>query len=170
MTIRELLDSDGSEYRTLRLRALREHPAAFASSYELNRDRPVEAFADRLRKTSDSPDAFILGCFAEGSLVGTIGLQREEGLKRMHWAWIFGMHVAVEHQGKGYGRALLGAALERARQMPGLELVSLRVERTNEPAKGLYASAGFERYGTERRALFVDGEYFDLEHMVLEMD
>ena len=170
MRIRELQVSDAGEYRTLRLRALKEHPTAFNSSYEEQRDWPVETFGDRLRSSFDSPDAFILGCFVDESLVGTVGLYRESGLKREHRAIIFGMHVAAEHQGTGYGRALLVAAVDRARQIPGLAVVGLAVESTNEPARSLYASLGFETYGVEKRALQVNGEYFDEDLMALVLD
>jgi ribosomal protein S18 acetylase RimI-like enzyme len=80
------------------------------------------------------------------------------------------MHVAAEQQGRGVGRALLRAALGRARQEPGLALIQLSVGSTNEPAKSLYASFGFETYGIERQAIFVDGEYFDEELMALKLD
>lgn len=170
MSIRELDAGDALEYRALRLRALKEHPTAFSSSYEQQRGWPPEAFTERLRRTFDSADSFILGCFVEESLVGTVGLYREEEPKLMHRAVIFGMHVAAEQQGRGYGRALLRAALGRARQMPGLALVRLSVESANEPARSLYASIGFETYGTERQAMFVDGEYFDEDLMALKLD
>lgn len=168
--IRELQVSDASEYRALRPRALKEHPTAFSSSYEQQRDWPVETFGERLRSSFEPPDAFILGCFVDESLVGTVGLYRQNGLKRMHRAMIYGMHVAAEHQGKGYGRALLVAALDRARQIPGLELIGLSVESTNEPARSLYGSMGFQTYGVERRALLVAGVYFDEDLMALVLD
>ena len=170
MRIRELQVGDADEYRSLRLRALREHPTAFSSSYEEQRDWPSETFSERLRRTFERPDAFILGCFVDEILAGTVGLYRESGLKRAHRATIFGMHMAAEHQGKGYGQAMLVAALDRARQVPGLVLVGLGVEATNEPARSLYDSLGFETYGVERRALLVGGEYFDEELMALDLD
>ena len=135
MKIRELGEGDAAAYRTLRLRALREHPTAFVSSYEEQKDWPLERFAQRLRGSFDSSEAFNLGCFVEEGLVGTVGFFREDGPKRMHIGKIVGMHVATEQQGKGFGRALLGAALERARQMPGLTVIHLAVESTNEPAE-----------------------------------
>ena len=170
MRIRELQVNDVDEYRTLRLRGLREHPTAFSSSYEEQRDWPVETSGERLRRTFDLPDAFNLGCFLDDSLVGTVGLYRETDLKCMHRAMMYGMHVAAEHQGKGYGRALLVSALDRARQIPGLAIVGLAVESTNEPARSLYASLEFRTYGVERRALLVGGEYFDEELMALVLD
>ena len=170
MRVRELEEHDAFQYRALRLRALKEHPTAFSSSYEQQRQWPMETFARRLRTTFDSADSFMLGCFVGESLIGTVGLYREESPKRMHRAVIVGMHVAAEWQGRGYGRALLTEALGRARQMTGLVLVSLAVESTNEPARSLYASIGFETYGVERHALFVDGEYFGEELMALKLD
>ena len=170
MIIRELGEGDAFRYRTLRLRALKEHPTAFVSSYEQQKDWPLETFAQRLLRTFDSADSFNLGCFVEGNLVGTVGFYREKGPKRMHVGAIVGMHVAAEQQGKGYGRSLLDAALGRARQMPGLAVIHLGVESTNQPAKSLYASFGFETYGIERQAIFVDGVYFDEYLMALKLD
>ncbi len=168
--IRELGEGDAAAYRTLRLRALREHPTAFVSSYEEQKDWAVEVFAQRLRGSFDSADSFNLGGFVEESLIGTVGFFRFEGPKRMHIGKIVGMHVAAEHHGSGYSRVLLAAALDRARQMAGLAVVHLAVESTNEPAKALYASFGFETYGVERQAIFVDGEYFDEDLMALELE
>ena len=62
------------------------------------------------------------------------------------------------------------AAIDRARQIPGLGLIRLSVESTNEPATSLYASLGFETFGVERRALLVGGEYFDQSLMALVLD
>ena len=170
MQIRELGESDAAAYRSLRLRALKDHPTAFVSSYEEQKDWPLETFAQRLRATVDPADSFNLGCFVEGDIVGTVGFFRHAGPKRMHIGKIVGMHVAAEHQGKGHGRALLADALGRVRQMPGLAVVHLAVESTNEPARALYTSFGFETYGVERQAIFVDGQYFDEDLMALKLD
>ena len=124
MNIRELGESDAAAYRTLRLRALKEHPTAFVSSYEEQKEWPLERFAQRLRGSFDSAGSFNLGCFVDEAIVGTVGFFRYDGPKRMHIGKIVGMHVAAEHHGKGYGRALLGAALERARKMPELAVIS----------------------------------------------
>ena len=48
--------------------------------------------------------------------------------------------------------------------------MQLGVESKNDAAMYLYSSLGFKTYGLERRALLVDGEYFDEELMVLELD
>ena len=169
MQIRELTKTDAIEYRTLRLRALKEHPMAFSSSYDDQRDWRLDIFAERLSETPGSGDSFVLGCFADAKLIGTIGFFREREPKCAHLRMIGGMHVAAEQQGNGYGRTLLKQALERARQLPGLKLVQLSVTTTNEPAKTLYASFGFEIYGRAPQAMFVDGEYIDEYLMALKV-
>ena len=165
--IRELTGDDGDDFRHLRLRALKEHPDAFGSSYEAESAAPVEAAAERLRLNAESQDSFTLGAYRGRDLVGMVGFYQESREKTRHRGNIWGMYVPSEEQGKGTGRALLARALELAGALPGLEQVELQVVTRNTRAMGLYASFGFERYGTEPRALFVDGEYLDEEHMVL---
>ena len=54
--------------------------------------------------------------------------------------------------------------------MPRLVIVCLSMGSTNDPARSLYASVGFETCDIEAQALFVDGEYFDDELMALKLD
>ncbi len=170
MQIRELTKPDAPTYRLLRLRALREHPTAFSSSYDQQKDWPLAPFAERLPDTPGSTESFLLGCFVEGNLVGSIGFFRLDEPKSRHLGTIVGMHVAAEHQGRGYGRRLVNAALERAIRTPGLSMIHLAVTTTNKPAISLYASLGFQIYGTAPRAMFVDGQYLDEHLMALKLD
>ena len=73
MLIRRLQPADAHLYRSLRLRALREHPDAFTSSYEDDRQQPVEAAAEL---ADDAPGALdvleagqdrarLMGCLGE---------------------------------------------------------------------------------------------------------
>ena len=169
MKIRELIKSDAVEFRVLRLRALKEYPTIFSSSYEVEREWPLQGFADRLPETPDTTDAFTLGCFVEGDLVGSISFFRYEGPKLVHIGRIVAVHVAAEQQGRGYGRAMVAAVLKRAHQMSGLSLIELTATTTNQRAVSLYASFGFEICGTTPRAMLVDGEYIDEHLMVLKL-
>lgn len=67
--------------------------------------------------------------------------------------WCFGVHA--DHRGQGVGNFLLGEALAWSKQR-GATGCSVLVARDNDPARGLYAAAGFTRVGTyhyrERRA------------------
>ncbi len=72
-----------------------------------------------------------------------------------------GMGVLAGHRGRGIGRLLLQATVERAREL-GLEKVELEVFASNAPAIGLYRSFGFLEEGRRRRGRLVDGAYDDV--------
>ena len=58
--------------------------------------------------------------------------------------------VAPDQRGHGVGRALLDAALGEAAAR-GISAVFLEVRDSNQPARELYASRGFEEVGRRRR-------------------
>ena len=92
---------------------------------------------------------------------------REMGLKDRHKGRIYGVYVTSAKRGKGVGRALLEALLERVKRDASLEQILLAVASTQDAAKQLYRSFGFETYGTEPRALKVGSTYIDEDHMIL---
>ena len=170
LNIRALTEDDAGDFRRLRLRALKEHPDAFGSSYEAESALPLETVAARMRRTAESPHAFTLGAYREGELVGVVGFYRDSSSAKVrHKGHVWGMYVAAERQSEGVGRALMRELLARAATIPGLEQVHLDVVSRNEAARGLYASLGFETYGVEPNALVVDGEGLDEEMMVLHL-
>ncbi|MEA5574388.1 GNAT family N-acetyltransferase [Calothrix sp. UHCC 0171] len=65
------------------------------------------------------------------------------------------------------GAVLLDRALSHLRQLDGLRQIILAVTASNLAASSLYKSRGFEVFGLERDALFINGNYFDEEHLVL---
>ena len=81
MQIRKLEVHDAPAFHALRLRALREHPAAFTSSFEEDGQLPVEASAKRLDATRNA----FWGAFdADGALQGMVGLEREQRAPQDH--------------------------------------------------------------------------------------
>ncbi len=164
LEIRILTADDAEEFRTLRLRALREEPEAFGSSWEEEQARPLEQTVARLQ--GDGMTAF--GGFDDaGRLAGMVRLHRHDGVKSEHKADIISMYVAPESRGRGLGRMLLEAAITRARAMPGVEQLLLAVNVTNVPARNLYLAMGFEPFGREPRALKIGDRYFDEDYMAL---
>jgi ribosomal protein S18 acetylase RimI-like enzyme len=165
-TIRPLRVDDVDRYWPLRLRALREEPEAFGSSYEEQCDRDIADVARRLAEMT-SGDGFALGAFVGETLAGIVSLGRETYRKGRHKAGIYQVYVAPEVRGRGYGRRLMEELLARARQIDGLGQLLLAVNAANVPARSLYAALGFEPYGMERRALkLADGTMLDEELMV----
>ena len=167
VTIRALKENDACDFQKLRLRALKEHPDAFSSTYERESAYSMEFVAERLRRTAESRNNFTLGAYLQEELIGVVGFRRIDGVKEQHRGHIWGMYVRSEEQGKGIGRALLADGVERAKSLPGLEQIELDVVTRNRQARNLYASLGFASCGVDPRALLVDGEYLDEERMVL---
>lgn len=167
MTIRRLTAEDAAAFREVRLRSLREEPAAYGSSAEEEGAQDLAWFAGRVAPP-ERPESAMFGAFAvDGALVGILGIGREMQRKRSHVAQLYSVYVAPEHRRQGFAAALLDAALEHARRLPGLQQVQLGVSAAAADARRLYVSRGFAPFGFERHAFQVDGTYFDEEHFVL---
>ncbi|MED1201623.1 GNAT family N-acetyltransferase [Heyndrickxia acidicola] len=168
MNIRILNESDAILYQELRLRALKINPEAFGSTYEREASFTPEAVKDRIKP---SEDKFVLGAFEEGKrLIGMAVFVRERSLKTAHKGNVYGMFIAPEARSKGVGKLLLIELIRMAKKCPGLEQINLTVVSINETAKKLYKSVGFQVYGLERNALKFNGQYFDEDLMVLNID
>ncbi|MGF1480165.1 MAG: GNAT family N-acetyltransferase [Cyanophyceae cyanobacterium] len=170
MEIRFLNWQDVAAYRVLRLQALKESPTAFGSSYEQEACLPLTDFATRLRP-HDDPASGIFGAFSNSNQpIGMLGFSRESRPKRAHVGSLWSMYVLPEFRRRGVGAALLDQALSHARHLGGLRQIVLTVTANNLAACSLYRSRGFERFGLELDALFIDGTYFDEEHLALHFN
>jgi RimJ/RimL family protein N-acetyltransferase len=165
MHIRTLTIEDTDAYWSLRLRALRDHPAAYWSSYEEESLKSLDEVQESVRKLNP-PQTFILGAWVDGQLVGITGFWQQEKRKVSHKGFIWGVYVAPEQRGKGIAKALMLQTLDLAAQNQDLEQVNLVVMATNVSAYRLYVTLGFEEFGRETRSLKVNGVYYDELHMV----
>jgi RimJ/RimL family protein N-acetyltransferase len=161
-SIRRLTPSDARAYRAVRLEALVNHPESYGSSAEsfaARNDEEIGASLDQM--------AFF-GVFAEGGLGGIVAFGQTKGEREQHRGWLYQVYVQPRLRGTGAASALIGAAMEHA---GGHVLqVHLGVGAHNQPAIRLYQKAGFEIYGTEPRALYVNGRYVDEHLMVRFLD
>ena len=165
MLMRKLTVEDGEALWTLRLRALKDNPEAFAATHAETLRNGKEHFILRNRPKKD---AFYLGAFESG-LVGMVYFRRDEGSKNHHKGRILGMYVQPENRGLGLGKALLREVITQANSFTGLEQLHLMVVTTNDAARSLYRSLGFQVYGTMLQAMKVDEQYWDEELMVLRL-
>jgi len=161
MEIKKLTPADAEAYHRLMLQALQEFPAAFAASYEESLHQPISQVAETIQGLQQSGGQ-LFGAFSDqDELVGVVGLRQEPLTKMRHKGVIWGMYVTRGYQGRGLGKQLLEAALTYAREMSGLEQLSLVVGEDNMGAKRLYESLGFKPFGVELRELKVDGKYYN---------
>jgi len=167
MNIRLLDVVDAQLYSEVRLRALKNDPDSFGSTFEQEASRPLGNFIERIQHTKDQ---FTFGCFDDTALVGIVNFARENRLKTAHKGNIYGMYIEPQHRRRGLGKALLLALIEKATiECEGLEQIHLMVVSKNESAKRLYTTLGFEVYGVEPHALKFDGHYYDEDLMVLRL-
>jgi ribosomal protein S18 acetylase RimI-like enzyme len=165
MHIRKLTVEDGEALWNLRLRALKDNPEAFAATYEQTLRNGKEQFIHRIYPQEN---AFYLGAF-EPDLIGMVYFRRDEGIKSRHKGYILSMYVQPESRGQGLGKALLLEVITQSHRLPGLEQLHLMVVTTNEAARALYRSMGFEVYGTLLQAFKLDQQYWDEELLVLRL-
>lgn len=168
--IRLLDRSEADALRTLRLQALRDHPAFFGAAYEDEIQLSVEDFARRM----PGPPGGILGAFVSDAhggarLVAMATLFIPAGRKQRHKGQIFGLYVEPGCRGSGVGRAVMQALIDKARTESMLNLLLLGVGLNNSAARGLYASLGFRTYGVEPRALRLGDNFVDEELMALPL-
>jgi ribosomal protein S18 acetylase RimI-like enzyme len=155
MLIRRLVPADAHAFQVLRLNGLRECAPAFSSSYEEECDTPIATIEQNLA------ERMMFGAFDGPWMAGMVGVGREPMRNLRHKAFIRSMYVAPTHRGQGLGRKLMLHAFQAAASMDGVTQVTLEVTAGQEPAIALYESLGYVAYGLEKRALRIDGVFYD---------
>lgn len=161
-TVRRLGHDDAAAFRVVRLEALEAHPEAFGADLQDEAARDVERFAEWVENSA------VFGAFGADRIVGISGFFKGGNRKSAHIGKLISMYVRPEARGSGVALQLVEAVLEHAAGQ--VVQVHLGVAAGNEAAIRLYRKAGFEIYGTEPRALFVNGRYVDEHLMVRFLD
>ena len=111
----------------------------------------------------------VLVATVDAEVAGYVKLGRSTPLAASdHVLMVNGLAVADRFRRLGAGRALLEGAAAEARRR-GARRLALRVLEPNEPARRLYASAGFEVEGVQREMFLLEGRYVDDVLMVLDL-
>ena len=166
--IRFLDAADAADYSRIRLEMLESEPEAFSSSDVEHRNLSAAEIERRI--SLDPENKFVVGAFQNGRLLGAAGFLRNSGLKERHKGFIWGVYVAPAARGKGVGKSLMRALLDRAIAIAGVEQILISVSTTQKAAGCLYRALGFQSWGCERRALKVGEQYIDEEYMALYIE
>jgi ribosomal protein S18 acetylase RimI-like enzyme len=144
--LRALTGYEAASYNEFFAQAARAHPETLRITPG---DVALQPFS-----TAETADAVTLVAIApDGEWLGVVSVEREMGReKRRHIAWLVRMYVSPGAAGKGIGRELLRAGIQRARRMPGIAKLNLTVAADNIRAVGLYQSEGFREFSRETDA------------------
>jgi RimJ/RimL family protein N-acetyltransferase len=105
-------------------------------------DEQEAAFIEKM----SSPRNLLIIAFFDGEYAGNCSFNTEgESRRNAHRAGL-GIALFEKFTGKGLGRVLMEKAIICAKEI-GYTQLELTVVSTNERAKGLYKSLGFEEYG-----------------------
>jgi RimJ/RimL family protein N-acetyltransferase len=97
------------------------------------------------------------------------GVARGGTPKTRHAATIWGVYVVREWRGMHIAEELITSCLDWARSRK-IVTAKLGVAARNSSAVRCYERCGFKIYGTESRALFYDGNYYDFHLMCCSLD
>lgn len=143
------------ELRDLRLTALKGEPTAFGEPYARADLRTPDEWRERLLSAS----SWLVFAEAGDRLVGLAGAF--VGSDEPGTVDVVSVYVDPSVRGRGVGRALLTALIDRVAESIHPARFRLHVNDTNAPAIALYRSLGFQVVGVERDALQHDGVSYD---------
>jgi GNAT superfamily N-acetyltransferase len=110
-------------------------------------DRALAAAADGRRR-------LIVGRDGDGRVAATAFLAYNEHRLMRHWLWVYTVMVHPRHQGRGYGRTLMGAVERAARGFPGIDAIRLTC-RGGTGADAFYSACGYKEVGRVPAAIRV---------------
>lgn len=154
---------DRDRLMAIRATALAGEPWAFGSAPGDDRLEDPALVDAMLADPSQAVFGGILG----DDLVAMAGIKRVGRIKHPHLAGIWGVYTRPEHRGRGLGRGVTSACIDRARTWAGVEVVTLSVSERNPGARRLYESLGFVVWGTEPDCTRIGDESAGEHHMRL---
>ncbi|GHB11848.1 MULTISPECIES: GNAT family N-acetyltransferase [Streptomyces] len=117
----------------------------------------------------DGRTRLVVGRDEHGTVAATAFLTHNAHRLMRHWIGLYTVMVHPRHQGKGYGRELMGAAADAARAIDGIDAVRLTC-RGGTGADRFYASCGYKEVGRIPNAIRVaEDDYRDDIIMLLPL-
>lgn len=152
-----------TEYRDLRLDALKTEPLAFASSYEENVSKPDSHWQEHF----NSSKSYYLFAQDQNQLIGMVLFYWDERPRRRHIANIAGTYVKPAYRGQGLGKLLMKKIIDAIKQNPQFTKIKISVNTVQSAASALYAKCGFRIVGKYYNELYINGKYY--EELLMEM-
>lgn len=141
--IQPITESNVSDFKAVRLRALEEAPYAFGATYAQESQLSDSEWQKRVKRMNGDDGVGYLAMDGEKAC-GIVGafLDQDDPTR----AYIISMWTAPSHRQQGIGRLLIGEVLNWGRRRNAGSLL-LMVTSNNEPAMSFYERLGFARTG-----------------------
>ncbi len=160
-----LKPEEWKQYRDLRLRALKEEPQAYCSTYEKNAKRPDEFWQQRIEDTINKDIQWLIFAKLNDALVGMVGAFAEEQPDTAH---VIAVYVSPEARGKGISKMLMKELLTRIKTNNNIKKIIVDVNSEQEAALNLYKNSGFQII-KQYRMILGDGKEHDVYQLQMEV-
>jgi GNAT superfamily N-acetyltransferase len=144
LTVRRVRVEEGRMLRDVRLAALKDTPAAFGSTYEIEAARTEADWSERVELGAAGVERVTFFALVDDHIVGLVGGFRPD--PDGPTVELVSMWTAPAARRIGVGRALVAAVLDWAAD-GSATAVRLWVTQGNEPALRLYEAMGFRQTG-----------------------
>jgi RimJ/RimL family protein N-acetyltransferase len=152
---RWLTPDDWEDYRSIRLRAVKDHPDAFGGEYEKESQLAEADFRGRLERYN------LVAAYHGDKIVGTMAYVQSDSPKFRHWVRIQNVYLKPEFRGRGIIDLMLEQLIGRITQQPEIVQIRLGLFHTNIAARKVYERHGFQVYGEAPREALVDQQYLN---------
>lgn len=112
-----------------------------------------------LEDHSGDEKVFAIVTEKEDKLIGTVSLEKINNVNRTATLGVF--IGDKEYRSKGYGTEAIKLILDFGFRYLNLNNIKLDVLEFNERAIACYKKCGFKEYGRRRKAVFLNGKYYD---------
>ena len=123
-------------------------------------DIPLDREREILQRYHETDNQLYLVGLLDGQIASTLSFSGGHRPRVRHTGE-FGLSVRKAYWGLGIGSQMLDALLDWARYGRIIAKINLRVRTDNHRAILLYMRKGFALEGTIRKAIYVDGTYYD---------
>lgn len=156
-----LKPEEWQQYRDLRLRALKEEPQAFGSTYEKNAQHPDSFWQERIEDTINKNTQWLVFAKLNATLVGMMGAFVEKEPDTVH---VIAAYVAPEARGKGISKMLMKELIKRIIANKIIKKIIVDVNTEQEAAVFLYKNSGFQIV-KQYRMVLGDGKEHDISQL-----
>ncbi len=143
-------------YKKLRLRALKEEPAAFSTRYDAQAIVADGEWKARLERYYEGNGNWMLFARIKRQLVGMMGAFQTAEDARTKTAHIMAVFVLKSYRGKGISKLLLTRLLDELKKK-NVHVVELGVNPRQKVALALYTRFGFAIF-SKKRIVLGDGK------------